>query len=245
MSSRKTRFLRWAAILSVLFTLSIGWIVFDDLLAPFGERSVSVEIPDLCGQIAKNVSVPDWADAKLEYRYDSSTSAGVILSQSPRAGVFRKLTSQNPRVVLSLVVSLGEETVTLPNLSGIDARQASARLRELGLLVETVTSTGAYPAGTVYAMEPRAGAVVPVGTKVILSVSAGPEQKSVSVPDLVGLSRSDALVKLWTSQLSVGEVIEEVSDLPVGTVIRQSHQPASLVPAGTKINLYVSREEWE
>ncbi|MBQ8214057.1 MAG: PASTA domain-containing protein [Clostridia bacterium] len=239
---KRLRFWRWTALLSVLLTLSVGWIVFDDLFSPFGEISVSVEIPDLCGLVTEEAVYPDWADVELEYRYDADTPSGVILSQSPRAGTFRKLSSQSPRLTLSLVVSLGEETVTLPELSGFDARESSARLREMGLLVETVTATGAYPAGTVYAMEPRAGTVVPVGTKVILSVSAGPEQKSVKVPDLIGLSRSDALVKLWTAELMAGDVIEEASSLPPGTVIRQSHQPATLVPAGTKITLFVSRE---
>jgi serine/threonine-protein kinase len=236
------RFWRWAVLLSVLLTLSVGWIVFDDLFSPFGEKSVSVEIPNLCGLAYEDVSPPEWADVDVEYRYHADTPTGVILSQSPRAGSLHKLSSQNPRLLLSLVVSLGEESVTLPSVLGFDARESSARLREMGLIVETVTATGAYPVGTVYAMEPRAGTVVPVGTKVTLSVSAGPEQKSVKVPDLIGLSRSDALVKLWTAELMAGDVVEEASELPPGTVIRQSHQPATLVPAGTKITLYVSRE---
>ena len=243
MKSEKTRLLRWAALLSVLFAVSVGWIVFDDLFSPFGERSVSVEIPDLCGLSIDDAVYPDFADITVEYRYDDTVSSGIILSQSPRAGTIRKLSAQASRVPLSLVVSMGKEQITIPSLSGMDAREASARLRELGLLVETVTKTGAYPLGTVYASEPVAGTVVPVGSKVVLSVSAGPEQKSVAVPDLLGLSRSDALVALWTAELSVAEVVEEESDLPVGTVIRQSHVPKTLVPAGTKITLYISRED--
>lgn len=242
-SSKKNRPWRWAALLSFLLVLSIGWIAFDDLFSPFGKPSVSVEIPNLCGLPSSGITYPDWAEVEHEYRYDAATPAGLVLSQSPRAGSYRKLTAQNPRVLISLVISLGEQSVTIPPLTGLDHRQAAASLRELGLSVKTRTETGAYPAGQVFATEPRAGMSVPIGTEVTLFVSAGAEQKSVTVPDLVGMSRGDALVKLWTAQLSVADVVEIESTAPVGTVVRQSHQPNTLVPAGTKLTLYISREE--
>lgn len=241
---RKELFLwRGALLLSILFILSVGWIVFDDLFAPFGERSESVEIPNLCGLLAENVIYPDWADVELEYRHDASAPNGVILSQEPKGGSLRKLTAQNPRLTLTLFVSLGEESLRVPSLLGLDHREAAARLRALGLSVEEITQTGAYPAGEVFATEPRADTQIPVGSRVVLYVSAGQPQKSVKVPDLTGLSRSDALVRLWLSELSLGAVLEVDSPLPVGTVIGQSHRKGSLVTAGTQIDLTVSREQ--
>ena len=242
MKNRNMRLLRWAALLSFLLAVAVGWIAFDHLFSPFGEPSESVEIPNLCGQSYDHAAYPDWAEVEVEYRYDAATPAGIILSQSPRAGSYRKRTAQNPSVRLSLIVSLGEETVKVPSLGGLDHREAAASLRELGLSVKTQTETGAYPAGQVVSTQPRAGTVVPIGTEITLFVSAGAEQKSVTVPNLLGLSRSDALVKLWTAELGVAEVIEIDSPAPYGTVVRQSHQPNTLVPAGTKITLYVSRE---
>ena len=79
----------------------------------------------------------------------------------------------------------------------------------------------------------------------LLSVSAGTPNKTVEVPNLVGLSRSDALVKLWLAELSVAEVTEEPSLLPVGSVIRQSHVAGTLVSAGTPVTLVVSGGEIE
>ena len=76
-----------------------------------------------------------------------------------------------------------------------------------------------------------------------LTVSAGEPAVTVTVPNVVGLTRADALIRLWLCQLSVGSVIEEISAEEAGSVIRQSHQPGTVVMSGTKITLYVSMEE--
>ena len=231
-------------MLSLLLVIGAAWIVFDDLFAPFGEKSLSVEIPDLCGKRLESVELADWMDAKIEYRYDAKQAAGVILAQSPTGGSRRKLTAQKPRCQMTLTVSLGEETVVLPNVIGRDRREAEALLRELGLGVQTEAVAGPHQEGSVLGIEPRAGTEVPVGSRVKLSVSAGTPSQTVTVPDVRGLSRSDALVQLWLAQLAVGDVIEVDADAEGGTVIRQSHQGGTLVRAGTKVTLYVSRE-WE
>lgn len=235
---------KWAAWLSLCLLLLGSWVVFDFLFQPFGERTVTVQIPQLCGARYERAELLEWMDVKAEYRYDSDVESGVILAQSPRAGSFRKLSAQNPKCAISVVVSLGEQTVEMPDVMGMDFREAEADLRERGLTVAVERVESTYPTGTVFSAEPRVGTRLPVGSKVTLSVSAGMPQISVRVPDLRGMSRSDALVQLWLSQLAVGEVIEESSDAPDGAVIRQSHQAGSLVLAGTKVNLYISRA-WE
>ena len=232
---------RWAASASVLMAIATGWIVFDNLFAPFGEASVSVEIPNLIGETVEEAALGEWAELETEYRYDADTPAGVVLSQTPVGGSFRKLTAENPRCRIAVVVSLGEEAVTLPNVVGREVRETVAELRSLGFAVETVTQTGAHPEGTVLASEPRAGTLLPKGGKVTLTVSAGTPSKTVQVPNLIGLSRSDALVRLWLSQLTVGEVVEIDAEEAVGTVVRQSHQANTVVAAGTRITLFVSR----
>ncbi len=232
---------RWAAVLSFAMAVATGWVVFDSLFAPFGEKSVSVEIPELRGGSLEKDGLEEWIDLHIEYRYDGETPAGEVLSQTPTAGSFRKLTAERPRCRIEVVVSLGEETLTLPEVVGRDARETEAALRAQGFAVEIETQTGGYAVGTVLASEPRAGTEMPKGGKVILTVSAGTQTKTVAVPDLKGLSRSDALVQLWLSQLSVGEVVEEDSFEAIGTVIRQSHQAGTVVTAGTRVTLFVSR----
>ena len=144
---------------------------------------------------------------------------------------------------LTLTVSLGAETVRLPDVVGEDVRRAESILHEIGLAVRTEVRTGAYPEGTVYAMHPRADTELPKGSMITLSVSAGVPAATVTVPDVVGMQRGEALTALWLAQLSVDEVIEEASDAEEGVVIRQNYQSGTVVMAGTRITLTVSRRK--
>lgn len=202
---------------------------------------MSVEIPNFCGAEISAVAVDERFELQTEYRYDAETPAGVVLSQSPVAGSRRKLTAEVPQCTVALVVSLGEETLSLPDVVGKDARETVAALREMGFTVEVVTRPSAYPEGTILSMSPQGGTELPSGETVTLTVSAGTPSVTVTVPDLRGLSRSDALVQLWLAQLSAGDVIEEDSEKAIGSVIRQSHQPGTVVTAGTAVTLYISR----
>lgn len=235
----------FCALFAALLALSVIWIVVDDLFSPLGERSVSVEIPNFCGEPLTNLSYEGWMDRKIEYRYDPNTPPGVVLSQSPRAGSRRKLTAKRPTCLLTLTVSLGEETVILPDLAGTDAREAEGRLRELGFVVKISKRRGGYPDGRVIEIAPRAGTVLPRGAEVELTVSAGTPTPVTTVPDLKGLLRSEALVKLWLSQLTVAEVVEVESDLPSGSVVGQSLVPGTRVAASTKMTIYVSRARYD
>ncbi len=232
-----------SALFSALLFLCAVWVVFDSLFQPLMPMGQTVEIPNLCGMRQDGISLSDWIEPEISYRYDPDTEAGVILSQSPSGGSKRKLTQESPRCKLTLVISLGTETCVLPDQIGRDGRVAEAELRALGLSVEVRRVEGAYPEGEVFATEPRAGETLPLGTRVVLYVSAGVAQKSVPVPVLYGLSRSDALVQIWLAQLAVGEITEEPSDAPVGTVIRQSHQAGTLVAGGTRISFVIACAE--
>ena len=232
----------WLSLLcAVLLFVGTAWIVWDDLFMPFEGMAVSVEIPDFRGRVLEDVALADWMELDVQYRHDTEAAAGVVLSQSPVAGSWRKLSAQNPTCKVTLTVSLGKESARIPEVVGLDFREAESMLRGLGFSVEIEKSAGAYPAGTVFAVEPRANTELPVGSRVKLFVSAGLPAKSVTVPDLRGLSRSDALVQTWLAELAVGEVIEVDSSAPEGVVVRQSHQPGTLVTAGSKLTLYVSR----
>ncbi len=228
-------------LFSVLLLAASCFVVADVLFRPFEARAETVEIPDFCGQNEDELTVPEWAEAEIVYKHDTETPTGRVISQAPRAGSRRRMTDGTCKI--HLTVSLGREHVTLPEAVGRDARELQAELRALGLSVEVSEIASAYGAGRVISMQPRAGSEAPIGSTVRLEVSTGVQEKSVEVPLLVGMTRAEALVQIWLSELSVGEVREEWSVSPAGEVIRQSHSPGTLVPAGTKIDLYISKSE--
>ena len=236
---------RWILLLfSMLLTISVAWVVFDRIFDPT-HASKTVTVPDFSGMAIEEVQAEAWMELVTEYRYDETVEAGRVISQVPRGGSRRKLGRERPTCKIVLTVSLGEETVTLPDVVGMDVREAESMLRKLGFAVRTNVSTGAYPEGEVFEMSPRGESVLPKGATVTLSVSAGVPAVTVTVPDVRGLSRSEALMQLWLAQLSVLDVIEEDSVEEPGVVIRQNYLPGTVVMAGTKLTLYVSREQIE
>lgn len=231
---------RAAAVAAVLI-LAVGWITIDILLRPREKEPTTVEIPNLCGLSVGNIQNEEWLDVNIEYRYDENTPTGVVFSQTPTGGSRRRLTDDGVCQV-TVLVSLGRESILLPQTVGRDVYELATELRNLGLVVNTVMQSSPREAGRVLESEPRAGESVPKGATVTLTVSRGEEQKTVTVPELCGLTRADALIRLWLCQLNVGEVVEAPSDAPSGTVFRQSHAAGTVVLPGTKITIYISQE---
>ena len=234
---------RIAAVVSGTVFLTLCWILFDTLFAITATEGVSVEIPDLTGMHEDALVLPEWIVAESEYRYDDSAPAGTVISQTPVAGSRRKLSAEYPRCRMTLVISMGRALVRLRSVVGRDVRLAAEELRRDGLSVKTVMRTENAPEGTVLSMTPHAGAEIARGETVTLTVSAGVPLQTVTVPDVKGLLRAEALTVIGLSQLKIKDVIEIASDAEGGTVVRQSHQPGTVVMANTAITLYVSREK--
>lgn len=239
---KSTRTWRRAAAVAAVLILAVGWITADILLMPREKENPTVVVPNLCGQNVNSVQPDERFDIHIEYCWDENTPAGVIFAQTPTGGSRRRLTDDSEVCEVNVVVSLGRESVLLPQMAGRDVYEVATELRNMGLVVNTVMQSSPREAGRVLQSEPRAGERVPTGTAITLTVSQGEAESTVRVPQLCGLTRADALIRLWLCQLNVGEVIEMPSSAPAGTVFRQSHADGTIVLAGTKITIYVSRE---
>jgi serine/threonine-protein kinase len=76
---------------------------------------------------------------------------------------------------VTLIVSSGPASVTLPNVVGRSYGDARSALEQIGLLVNGsgLDSASTAPAGTVVSQSPSAGRTVPSGTTIQLRLSAG------------------------------------------------------------------------
>ena len=232
---------RRSAIVAAVLILAVGWITADVLFMPRKKQSPTVEIPNLCGLNVENLQTEEWLDVTVEYRFEENAPAGLVFAQTPIGGSYRRLTDEGTCQV-TVLVSLGQESILLPSVIGRDVYEVATELRNLGLVVNTAPQTSPHKVGNVLSSEPRAGESIPKGSTVTLTVSSGEVQKTVAVPNLCGLSRADALIRLWLCQLNVEEVVEVPSGEPSGTVIRQSHAEGTVVLPGTKITIYISQE---
>lgn len=242
-TDQQTVLWRRVALIALVLAAVLLWIALDVWLGLTEPDGRAVTVPDCTGRTVSELALDVCFDVTVEYRYDDNAPEGAVISQAPRAGAQRKLTKSTPTCALRLTVSLGKERVTLRDEVGSDMREATARLRGMGLRVVTAVQASNAPEGRVLDMQPTAGTVLLRGDTVTLTVSAGTPTQTVKVPDLTGVSRADALVQLWLSQLSVGDVIEISADAPDGTVVRQSHRAGTVVRAGTRITLYISMQD--
>ena len=233
---------RRAAAIAAILILAVGWITVDVLLRPREKSPPTVEIPDFCGLNVQSIKPEEQLTVDIEYQYDENTPAGIVFDQTPAAGSHRRLEEDGEPYRVTLLVSLGRESILLPQVAGRDVLEVATELRNLGLVVNTKMRSSPCEAGRVLASEPKAGESVPKGATITLTVSQGEAQKTVEVPNLCGLTRSDALIRLWLCQLGVDAVIEAPSSAPLGTVFRQSHAAGTVVLPGTKITVYISQE---
>ena len=231
-------------LFSVALLLSVSVAVFDSLFGVFSERERVVEIPNLVGLEESGIELPEWVELTTEHLYDASVPEGSVISQEPIGGSLRKL-GKNKTVSLTLRISLGEERKEIPNLLGRDVREALAELRRMGFSVREQAVEGGET-NRVVASDPKGGSRLTVGSTVTVYYTVGKGAKVVTVPDLTGLTRENALVQIYLSGLSAGEIVEEYSreygEEWFGRVIRQSPAAGSYVAEGTKIKLTLCRE---
>ena len=110
--------------------------------------------------------------------------------------------------------------VTVPDVKGKPMALARQILEDQKLRVNVAEVYDAtVPAGTVVSQTPEAGTKVKEERVVTINVSRGGEE--LEMPDLMGLDRSDAEIKLKKMGLKLGSVYEKFSDEEEGTVIGQ------------------------
>ncbi len=131
--------------------------------------------------------------------------------------------------------------VTVPNVVGQPRASAEAAIIAAGLTVGTITQSysGVVPAGSVISQTPAGGTLMLAGSLVSLTISLGPAP--VSVPNVVGMTQSDAQAAILSAGLQVGTVTTANSQtVPAGSVISQDPASGTSVPAGSFVSFVVS-----
>ncbi|MDF1523910.1 MAG: PASTA domain-containing protein [Trueperaceae bacterium] len=169
-----------------------------------------VRVPDVHG-LAFEAAAARVRDVGLEPSAYVEVAAGAapneVVSQTPAGG-----TSVRPGRQVVLGVNGLQEVVTLPTLVGLREGDAVARVEALGAVVERVAYVGSdRPAGSVVVQQPAAGAALARGVGVRLSVSRGPVDAPVTLPDLVGTPVEAAAAEL--AALGIRHVEQVAADL--------------------------------
>ena len=205
-----------------------------------------VEMPDLVGRTLPQAElISQQAGLTIgvtERAYSPTVPLDTVLSQDQPPG---KRVKKGRRI--GVVLSLGAQLVTVPDLVRRTLQEAQLALEGAGLQAGTLQEgyDEIAKAGTVIRQDPPAGSRVPLDTPVLLVMSRGPAQ--VEMPSLVGRTLADARVLLEDRGLVITHVrtIATTAAEP-GTVLEQSPPAATPLRPGTvQIILTVSARPGE
>jgi eukaryotic-like serine/threonine-protein kinase len=143
--------------------------------------------------------------ATVDRRPSESVEPGIAIRTVPSAG---EEVERGERV--QLFVSSGPEQVEVPDVTGLSRDSAENLIGEAGLEPAVVERESEEPEDDVISQDPAAGTELDRGSTVTITVSTGIER--VSVPNVVGLSRRDALQQLRDAGLAGAPREVDVTD---------------------------------
>ncbi len=115
--------------------------------------------------------------------FSNEVPRGNVISQEPPAG-----TAVDRGSAVRIVVSAGAETITMPDVIGRSAEEASRELAALGLVVSTQVVESQLASGTVLESFPAPGSLVRAGAPVRLSVAGQPPASQLEQFSFVGVT---------------------------------------------------------
>ncbi|HUT28368.1 MAG TPA: PASTA domain-containing protein [Sedimentisphaerales bacterium] len=129
--------------------------------------------------------------------------------------------------------------VTVPNVVGMGEADANLAIMAANLMVGEITYeySDTISAGVVISQSPASGVTVLGSSAVDFAVSLG---KAVVVPDVEGMSQTDANLTLNTAGLLVIVTYEFSNTVPAGVVISQNPIAETTVAEGSSVEITVS-----
>lgn len=229
-----------ASVISVILIASVVFACLSFFVPSLGiGGGKKIEMPSLEGEIFSEMEEKYKGEMKfiVEEVYSNEHKKGVIVTHSPLAGMPVKTP-----VRVNIQVSKGSKEIIVPNVVGQDLKNAKKAMKAEGLeIVETYVFDKSVDEGVVIKQNPIANATAHSGDTVTLTISKGEDVEMVDMPSLIGCTTEEARAKLAESELSLGAIIKEESDKPVGTVIKQSLPAGSQLSKRTDVSITVSK----
>ena len=211
--------------------------------APSEEVSTDkVSVPDLIDQTLEEAEKM-LDDVKLRYKLEpveSDKEANTVVNQSPLAG---EMVDEYSEVII--YYSQEESGVVIPTMVGYTVEEAQSKLESMGLVFAKTEKrySDTVDEGKVCGTDPVVGTSVKKGTSVVILVSQGPENETVTVPYVVGkkVEIAQELLADRGLECTSENITYSYSDkYKKGRVIYQSIKSGKKVDAGTAIDITVS-----
>jgi eukaryotic-like serine/threonine-protein kinase len=241
------RFLRLLAQILVLIIVALASTLISMRFAIHGRE---VSIPDFRGLApaeAERLAFTHGLELeRSDHFYSATVPAGRILSQQPEPG-----TRVRRGWRVQAAESLGPQLIEIPTVLGLSPRAAEINLRRRGLeLGESaeIPTAGVAPQA-ILAQTPAAGAQGVASPRVSLLYAAAPPEPAYAMPDLTGMTLSQATGMVNASGLKIVAATQTGNNTTLATpqsfgaavVVGQTPAAGSRVTPGTNVALEVTR----
>jgi serine/threonine protein kinase/beta-lactam-binding protein with PASTA domain len=173
-----------------------------------------------------------------EEDYSAEVEKDYVISQYPPSSTDVAKNSQ-----ITLTISVGAETLAVPDISKQTLDEAKETLSAAGFETTTVTyeANADFEAGIVLSTNPAAGEMLATDQNIEIVVSSGPDNTTVAMPKLIGKTQDKAEEILSDAGLGIGDVDYANSDkYSEGKVCAQNYAEGDKVVIGTKVDITLS-----
>ena len=227
----------------LVFMVAVFVFLWNYWLRDIFSTAERIELPNFVGRSYESV-VNDSSYTQLyaftvTYSIDPTVPEGEIISQDPEAG--RSLMIVPEKIAVTLTVSTGVREAVVPDVLNSSLQEAVVELQNSCFKYETnYVTSDVVTEGYVISTDPAPGSSLAEGSTVFLTISSGPTIHTVTMPNLVGHTESEAISILQSNNLTYADTTYIESEQEEGTVIRQSIDAYEDVSEHTRIYLWVS-----
>jgi len=221
-------------VLIIAFFLMLDWIT--------GHNKYE-KVPSVIGQnidaAKQNLIARGFAVQVSDSVFDNTVGALSVVKQSPESDAQVK---QGRTIFLTINRAVAPQ-ITMPNLVGFSSRSAEMYLASMGLKLGETSYRSDIARNAVIEQDfngqmIKPGTKIPLGSVINLVLGSGDTNGELSVPDLVGLTLSQARTELVTVGLNIANVIpmDAVKDTANAFIVKQNPEVFTEQPTGEKVN---------
>ncbi len=211
----------------------------------------SLTVPDITGlkieDAEKILSAKKLKLVVTDSLFFEDKPKNAVLDQNPIA----QSKVKEGRIVYIVINSNKAPLVNMPNLIDVSLRQAQVMLQSVGLKVGRLVYKPDIAQNVVLEQlygnnQVGVGSKIPKGSTIDLVLGDGLGQSDVSLPDLTGLTMSEASNLISSSSLIIGSVVYQgvIRDSATAKVFKQTptFAPGVMVSSGQTIDLFLKQE---
>ena len=237
-------------LLAIVIFVALAWVTIA-LIDVYTHHGESETVPDLRGLYVEEADLLLNNHGLYSMVIDSvfvrDKKLGTIIEQIP---AYNSTVKRN-RPIYLIINSRQVRQIPVPDVNDVSFRQADAMLKSIGLNVSSVEYSPSEYKDLVIAIKYRgrnisSGMRVPEGSSLVLVVGSGLGGEELPVPGIKGMSLEAGMEEAVTGSMVIGAVEYDVE--PAGNedkyvIYRQRPGEGKLVPAGTRIDVWLSKDK--